>query len=185
MIRKLPNTITIFRITSSASIPLLIATGDEGLRFFGLVLFAIAAITDWLDGMLARQFDAVSNLGRMLDPIADKLLVTGCLLALPVSDNWGWLMFLPALLILFREVFISGLREFMAGKQVVIHVTALAKIKTTLQLVAIGFAIASPLTPAEWHIANITPGLMWTAAILTIMTGWDYFKKAINHDAPA
>ncbi|XDZ66177.1 CDP-diacylglycerol--glycerol-3-phosphate 3-phosphatidyltransferase [Alphaproteobacteria bacterium LSUCC0684] len=185
MIRKLPNTITIFRITSSASIPLLIAAGDEDLRFFGLVLFTIAAITDWLDGMLARQFDAVSNLGRMLDPIADKLLVAGCLLALAVSDNWGWLMFLPALLILFREVFISGLREFMAGKQVVIHVTPLAKIKTTLQLIAIGFAIGSPLTPTEWYIANITVGLMWTASILTMMTGWDYFRKAISHDASA
>ena len=185
MIRKLPNTITIFRITSSAGIPLLIASGDMDLRFAGLVLFAIAAMTDWLDGMLARQFDAVSNLGRMLDPIADKLLVAGCLLALPVTDSWGWLMFLPALMILFREVFISGLREFMAGRQIVIHVTTLAKFKTTVQLIAIGFAIAAPLTPADWHIASLAIALIWAAAILTMMTGWDYFKKAINDDASA
>jgi len=185
MIRQLPNTITIFRITSSAAIPLFIASGDADLRFAGLILFAVAAMTDWLDGMLARQFDAVSNLGRMLDPIADKMLVAGCILALPVSDTWGWLMFLPALIILFREVFISGLREFMAGQQVVIHVTSLAKIKTTLQLVAIGFAIASPLTPAGWQIATITLFLMWAAAILTAITGWDYFRKALYDDASA
>jgi cardiolipin synthase len=185
MIRQLPNTITIFRITSSVAIPLLIASGDADLRFAALLLFAVAAMTDWLDGMLARQFDAVSNLGRMLDPIADKLLVAGCLLALPVSDTWNWLMFLPALIILFREVFVSGLREFMAGKQVVIHVTSLAKIKTTLQLIAIGFAIASPLTPAEWHISGITLALIWVAAILTAITGWDYFRKALDQDDTA
>jgi len=182
MIRQLPNSITIFRITSSAGIPLLIASGSDDLRYAALALFAVAAMTDWLDGMLARQFDAVSNLGRMLDPIADKLLVAGCLLALPIADDWGWMMFLPALMILFREVFISGLREFMAGKNLVIHVTALAKIKTTIQLIALGFAIAAPLTPQGWHIAGITHLLIWLAAILTVITGWDYFRKAINHD---
>ena len=116
----------------------------------------------------------------MLDPIADKL-VSVTLLALATVDGWGWLMFIPAVLILIREVFISGLREFMSTQSFVIHVTTLAKFKTTFQLIALGFAIAEPLTPIEWKIQTVSLILLWIASLMTVITGWDYFKKAMLH----
>ena len=182
MMRNVPNIMTISRILASFAVPFLIMWDHPTVRLAAVVLFAVAAITDWLDGYLARKLEAVSNIGRMLDPIADKLLVAGALLALAATEKWGWMMLVPALMILMREVFISGLREFMANHTMVIHVTFLAKIKTTIQLFAIGFVMSTPLTPASWHIADISLLLMWVAGILTAITGWDYFKKALAHD---
>lgn len=173
---------TVTRIIGSSTVPFLIMAETPALRLIAIVVFIIAAVTDWLDGYLARQLNAVSSLGRMLDPIADKLLVAVTLLALATVDQWGWLMFIPSILILMREVFISGLREFMSGHDFVIHVTRMAKYKTTFQLIALGFAIASPLTPADWQINAITIALLWIAAGMTVITGWDYFKKALSHD---
>lgn len=179
--RNLPNIMTILRIIASTAVPFLISFDGDGFRYLAMALFIIAAATDWLDGYLARQLNAVSSLGRMLDPIADKLLVAGSLLALASFEGWDLLMFTPALFILLREVFISGLREFMANANLVIHVTFLAKIKTTFQLIAIGFAMAIPLTPTHWRIADLAFVLIWIAAVLTVITGWDYFKKAMAH----
>lgn len=181
----LPNVMTVLRIIASTAVPFLIMVDLTGVRFLAVVLFAAAALTDWLDGYLARRMNAVSNLGRMLDPVADKLLVAGSLLALATHEGWGWLMFTPALMILLREVFISGLREFMSAYKLVIHVTFLAKIKTTIQLIAIGFVMSTPLTPLSWRIAEISLALMWVAAVLTVITGWDYLKKALAHDPSA
>ncbi|MCE2517296.1 MAG: CDP-diacylglycerol--glycerol-3-phosphate 3-phosphatidyltransferase [Alphaproteobacteria bacterium] len=183
--RHLPNVMTVLRIIASTAVPFLIMSDLPGLRYLAVGLFAAAALTDWLDGYLARRMNAVSNLGRMLDPVADKLLVAGSLLALAAFENWGWLMFIPALMILLREVFISGLREFMSAYNLVIHVTFLAKIKTPIQLIAIGFVMSTPLTPLSWRIADIALALMWLAAILTAITGWDYLKKALAHDLSA
>jgi len=180
--RNLPNIVTISRILGSAAIPFLIMLDTPLFRIIALVLFILAALTDWLDGFLARQLKAVSSLGRMLDPIADKILVTLTLIALSSADDWGWLMFIPTVFILMREVFISGLREYMSYYHFTIHVTLLAKFKTTVQLIALGFAIASPITPAVWQIQMITIMLMWIAASMTVITGWDYFKKALAHD---
>ena len=173
---------TIARILGSAAVPFLIMADTPLIRLIAVVIFALAAITDWLDGYLARQLNAVSSLGRMLDPIADKLLVAVTLLALASTDDWGWLMFIPAASILIREVFISGLREFMSSFNFVIHVTMMAKFKTTFQLFALGFAIAAPLTPPNWYIETFTIILIWTAALMTVITGWDYFRKALAHD---
>ena len=180
--QNLPNVMTISRILGSAAVPFLIMLDTPIFRLLALAIFIVAALTDWLDGYLARQLNAVSTLGRMLDPIADKILVAVTLLALANVDQWGWIMFIPAILILMREVFISGLREFMSAQEFVIHVTTLAKFKTTFQLIALGFAIATPITPELWQIETITSVLMWIAATMTVITGWDYFKKALAHD---
>ncbi|CAI8442699.1 MAG: CDP-diacylglycerol--glycerol-3-phosphate 3-phosphatidyltransferase [SAR116 cluster bacterium MED-G04] len=182
MIKSLPNAITLFRTAASLIIPLLMLQGDEITRWAALILYALAAGTDWLDGLLARQLDAITTFGRMLDPIADKLLMAGCLFALLAMDNWGWLFFVPALLIILREVLIAGLREFVAGHSIILHVTWLAKFKTTAQLVAVGFAISVPLMPPLWPVEMVTIGLIWLAAFLTVASGWDYFQKALQHD---
>ena len=183
MINSLPNIITIIRMMASLAVPIMIMSSDAELRLAAVIIFASAALTDWLDGYLARQLNAVSTLGRMLDPVADKLLVAGSILALAAADDWGMLLFIPALAILLREVFISGLREFMASENFVIPVTLLAKFKTTFQLIGIGFAMATPLTPPSWQIETITIILLWIAAIMTVITGWDYLSKAIKHDS--
>ncbi|MGC6484759.1 MAG: CDP-diacylglycerol--glycerol-3-phosphate 3-phosphatidyltransferase [Candidatus Puniceispirillales bacterium] len=181
MIKQVPNILTIFRVLASIVVPLLIFFGGEGWRLAALIIFAAASVSDWLDGMIARQLDAISTLGRMLDPIADKLLIAGCLIALMGHDGFGSLLFIPGLMILLREVFVSGLREFMAGK-LVLHVTLMAKFKTTAQLIAIGLAVAIPVVPANWPMTEVTATAFWIAAIMTVWTGWDYFIKALQHD---
>jgi CDP-diacylglycerol--glycerol-3-phosphate 3-phosphatidyltransferase len=180
--RSLPNIMTISRIIGSLTVPFLIVVNTPKMRLLAFILFVMAAFTDWLDGYLARQLNASTSLGRMLDPVADKLLVAGILLALASTDNWGWIMFIPAVLILIREVFVSGLREYMSGLNLTIHVTAMAKYKTTFQLIALGSAIITPITPAFWQITTVTTILIWVAAVMTVMTGWDYLRKALAHD---
>lgn len=180
MIRQVPNILTIFRVLTSFVVPLLIFAGGDHARLAAFILFAAASFSDWLDGVIARRFDAVSTFGRMLDPIADKLLIASCLIALASHDSWGLNLFLPAVLILLREVFVSGLREFMAGK-LVLHVTLLAKFKTTAQLIALGLSIISPLTPPAWGLTTLTVAAFWLAAVLTVWTGWDYFIKSMQH----
>jgi CDP-diacylglycerol--glycerol-3-phosphate 3-phosphatidyltransferase len=176
--QNLPNLITISRIFISVIVPILIMVDDDDLRLLAFILFAIAAVSDWLDGYLARRLDAVSELGRMIDPITDKLLIAGTLLALAATDSWDWLMLIPSVLILLREIFVSGLREFMATYKLTIRVTSLAKIKTVVQFIAIGFALFVPLLHAISDLALI---LMWAAGILTAITGWDYLKKVLAH----
>ena len=180
MMRHLPNILTIFRVLASLVVPLLLFFGGDSWRLMAMVIFTAASISDWLDGMIARQLNAISTLGRMLDPIADKLLIAGCMVALIALDNWSWVLFVPALMILLREVFVSGLREFMAG-QLVLHVTMMAKFKTTAQLIALGLAIVTPLTPQVWMIGEATIAAFWIAAFLTVWTGWDYFTKAMAY----
>ena len=188
MVKTLPNIITLLRTLAALAVPLLLLEGgmllDGGdrLRQAALVLYALAAGTDWLDGLLARRLNATSLFGRMLDPIADKLLLAGCLLALAAAGDFGWAMFVPALLIILREVLVSGLREFVAGHDIVLHVTWLAKFKTTSQLIAVGVAIGAPLAPVEWQAHTAATGLMWLAAILTVASGWGYFRTVFRHD---
>lgn len=183
LVTSLPNILTYGRI---AAVPALVAClflleGDFA-RWSALAVFVIASITDWLDGYLARIWDQQSALGRMLDPIADKLLVGAALIML-VHDKSidGWPIW-AAVIIMSREILVSGLREFLAELNVKVHVTQLAKWKTTAQMVAIGFLIAGPAGD------KIMPGtswigmtLLWLAAILTLFTGYDYLKAAIRH----
>jgi cardiolipin synthase (CMP-forming) len=183
----LPNLLTYGRI---AAVPMVAAClfgvtifeAGLWLRWVALAIFLVAAVTDWLDGWAARAYGEHSALGRMLDPIADKLLVGACLLMLAADTTIrGWSLW-AAVVILCREILVSGLREFLAELRVSVPVSRLAKYKTTLQLVAIGFLLAGPagevILPGTTHI-GLT--LLWTSAVLTLYTGFDYFRAGLHH----
>ena len=179
-----PNILTYLRI---AAVPVIVFLmewpGSASFRWAALIVFCVAAITDYFDGYLARAWGQQTTMGRMLDPIADKLLVAACLLMV-VADGTveGWWV-LAAVIILCREILVSGLREFLVELRVSVPVSRIAKWKTMLQLIAIGFLIAAPVAEA-----TILPGaamiglwLLVAAALLTLYTGIDYFKAGVTH----
>jgi cardiolipin synthase len=183
----LPNLLTYARI---AAVPVVVACmywqaileAGLWLRWVALVIFVAAGITDVLDGYFARMYSQQSSFGRMLDPIADKLLVSSCLLMLAADGTIrGWALW-AAIVILCREILVSGLREYLAELRVSVPVTALAKWKTALQLVAIGFLIAGEAGDLILPITTLI-GLMllWLSALLTLYTGWDYFRAGVRH----
>jgi len=181
---SLPNLITLGRIAAIPVILLLAASGNGALRWLALVLFILAALSDWLDGYLARRSALTSPLGQMLDPIADKLLVAALIVVLAWDRSLSALDLVPAVVILLREVFVAGLREFVGARAGTIKVTALAKWKTTVQLVALAFVLAEPLIPGLSVPSDL---LLWLAAVLTAITGAQYFAGAWPHlkgDAP-
>ena len=183
----LPNILTYGRIVA---IPIVVGCmfwqnilhGGLWLRWVALAFFIAAGISDFLDGYLARAWAQQSSLGRMLDPIADKLLVSSCLLMLAAEDTiQGWSLF-AAIVILCREILVSGLREYLAELRVGVPVTRLAKWKTTLQLVAVGFLIAGKAGDAVLPVVTKTGIiLLWLSALLTIYTGWDYLQAGLHH----
>jgi len=180
---SIPNVLTYARI---AAVPALAACmffleGDTA-RWSAFAMFAAACITDWVDGYLARAWEQQSTLGRMLDPIADKLLV-GAVLIMLVHDKTidGWSIW-AALIIMCREILVSGLREFLAELNVKVLVSKLAKMKTAMQMVALAVLLAGPALDA------VVPGstefgllLLWVAALLTLWTGYDYLKAGVQH----
>jgi len=170
-LRQLPNQLTIARIIAVPVVCLMIVLGWDWLRWLALFVYVLAAITDWLDGFLARRMSMSSDLGKMLDPIADKLLVGALIVTLAWTRDLSALDLIPAIAILFREIFISGLREFMGKRDISVPVTFLAKWKTTVQLVALFFVILQGPWVGVWFIADV---LLWLAAILTVWTGWQY-----------
>jgi cardiolipin synthase (CMP-forming) len=180
MITSLPNLLTLSRI---AVVPLVVASffmeGDWP-RWVACWVFVAAAITDWFDGHLARTRNQVSSFGRVLDPIADKLLVGSTLFMLSSFDRIGVANVLPALIILMREILVSGLREFLAELRVSMPVTRLAKWKTGFQMVALPVLLVGDAGPD--FLATKTIGLvcLWIAAVLTIITGWDYLRAGIR-----
>ena len=180
---NLPNILTYGRI---AAAPLVGATyyipGDWG-PWIAFLIFVTASITDYLDGYLARIWQQQSALGRMLDPIADKLLVAVSILVLAedgMFNGWSWW---AAVIILMREVFVSGLREFLAELRVSVPVTRLAKWKTAMQLVAIAALLIAPALQGAKSGILIDLGLIffWAAAIVTLYTGYDYFRAGLKH----
>lgn len=175
---KLPNWLTYGRIAAIPVIMLLLLSGHPALRWVALILYAAAAITDYFDGYLARKYGTVSPIGRMLDPIADKLLVGALLLVFCFDGSFGVWDLIPATVILMREIFVSGLREFMGTEKIVVPVSKLAKYKTTVQLVALGVVIAEPLIFGMREVSDI---LLWLAAILTAITGWQYWAGVTAH----
>jgi cardiolipin synthase len=156
--------------------------GGLWLRWVALAIFICAGITDYLDGYFARAWKQQTALGRMLDPIADKLLVAACLLMLAVDGTIaGWSLW-AALIILCREILVSGLREFLAELHVSVPVTQLAKWKTVGQMVAVGFLLAG--RAGDLVVPVVTPvglALLWLSALLTLYTGWDYFRAGLKH----
>ena len=193
----LPNLLTLSRILA---VPILVfllwkpAPWDYAITF---VLYCVVGITDYFDGYLARAQGQISKLGQFLDPIADKIMVAAVIIMLmasrradgdaPIIEDFN---VIPALIIMLREIIVSGLREFLASLQISVPVSQLAKWKTTFQLVALGALILGGALPG-WSVwlggieANVphTVGLvtLWAAAILTLVTGWDYLRVGLRH----
>jgi cardiolipin synthase (CMP-forming) len=180
---SLPNLLTVSRILV---IPLVIGSfyvpGDYA-RWFACALFSAAAVTDWLDGHMARRWQQQSEIGRFLDPIADKLLVSATLFMLTTFGRLSAQAVLPALVILCREILVSGLREYLAGLRVGMPVSRLAKWKTVIQMVAIGVLIVGDAGPGFLPVAAVGETLLWIAALLTLVTGYDYLRAGFRHMA--
>jgi cardiolipin synthase len=183
----LPNLLTYARI---AAVPVVVGCMyfqsilgyGLWLRWVALFVFIAAGLTDVLDGYVARTYGQQSVFGRMLDPIADKLLVSSCLLMLAADETIKGFALWAAIIILCREILVSGLREYLAELRVSVPVTALAKWKTFLQLLAVGFCIAGEAGDKILPITTeIGIGLLWFSAILTLYTGWDYFRAGVRH----
>ena len=195
----LPNALTILRIVLVPVFAIAFVLPGDAARIIAFLVFAAASVSDWLDGFAARKLKAGSDFGRMLDPIADKVLIAVALMMLVAEGTFtqvkpngmlSLLKLVPAIVILSREILVSGLREFLAGTRVSVPVTVLAKVKTGAQMVAIGAMI---LTPLANEFAPGIPGtsytyvaylLLWVAAALTVYTGVIYFKNGMAYIKP-
>ena len=185
---SIPNLLTLSRIFA---VPILVfllwkpAPYDYAITF---VLYCVVGITDYFDGYLARAQGQISKLGQFLDPIADKIMVASVIIMLmasrradgdaPIIQDWS---VIPALVIMLREIIVSGLREVLADLKVSLPVSRLAKWKTTFQLVSLGALILGGAIPSQhWiHLVGITA--LWAAAALTLVTGWDYLRVGLRH----
>jgi cardiolipin synthase len=184
----LPNILTLSRIFAVPVLVFLLWKPDPidyGITF---ILYCVVGITDYFDGYLARAQGQISRLGQFLDPIADKIMVAAVIVMLmasrraddapPILQDWA---IIPALVILLREIIVSGLREFLGPLNVSVPVSALAKWKTTLQLVALGALILGGAFPNEPWIHQTGIVALWSAAVLTLLTGWDYLRVGLKH----
>lgn len=214
MTMTIPNMLTILRLLAAPGLAVMFLYFNRPWAdWFALTLFVLAALTDWVDGYLARAWKQETKLGAMLDPIADKAMVVIALMVIVGYSSMSPWLVLPATFILFREVFVSGLREFLGDTAGTLKVTQLAKWKTTLQMVAISVLFsqgvfehylgmsafgmdqamvddimtgrAEDVLGLGWkHAGMVWSGyiglvLLWIAAVLTLITGWDYFRKAL------
>lgn len=179
--QKLPNYLTFMRIlvipgvVASFSFPGMLAA------WIGCGLFIAASVTDYFDGYLARKFKSTSSLGRIFDPIADKLLVAATLLMMAAYDRLGYTGLWPAVVILCREVLVSGLREFLAEIRIGLPVTRLAKWKTGIQMTAIPMLMVADFSPWFCYFGEVGEILIWIAALLTVITGYDYLRAGLKH----
>ncbi|MBB4065529.1 CDP-diacylglycerol--glycerol-3-phosphate 3-phosphatidyltransferase [Gellertiella hungarica] len=186
---NIPNLLTYGRILA---VPLIVLCffiegklqSSDFARWAALVIFVVASITDFFDGYLARIWNQTSNIGRMLDPIADKLLVATCLLLMAADTEKtiaGWSLW-AAIIILCREILVSGLREYLAELKVSVPVTRIAKWKTTVQMLSLAFLLAGPAGDKVLpYTTQFGIFLLWVAALLTIYTGYDYFRAGLKH----
>ncbi|MDF1631751.1 CDP-diacylglycerol--glycerol-3-phosphate 3-phosphatidyltransferase [Mycoplana sp. MJR14] len=184
---SIPNLLTYGRILAVPVIVLCFFVegrlqSSDFARWTALGLFVVASITDFLDGYLARIWKQTSNIGRMLDPIADKLLVASVLLLMAADGTIaGWTIW-AAIIILCREILVSGLREYLAELKVSVPVTRIAKWKTTIQMFAIAFLLAGPAGDKVLpYTTEVGIGLLWIAALITMYTGYDYFRAGLKH----
>jgi CDP-diacylglycerol--glycerol-3-phosphate 3-phosphatidyltransferase/cardiolipin synthase len=182
----LPNILTLSRIfTVPILVGLLWYPGWELGYGLGFALYCLMGITDYFDGYLARAQGAVSRLGQFLDPIADKIMIAAVIVMLVGTRHDAasitGLHLIPALIILLREIAVSGLREFLAGLRVSVPVSQLAKWKTTLQMVAFGALILAGALPHQIWIKQFGLASLWAAAVLTVITGWDYLRVGLKH----
>ena len=186
---SLPNILTYGRVLAVPALVLCFYIEGYTAHWLSFAVFIAATITDFFDGYLARAWKQQSAIGLMLDPIADKLLVSVALMLLVSEQTIGGWSLLAAVVILAREISVSGLREFLAGLRVRVPVTRLAKYKTTLQMVAIGFLLIGPAGDRlfKYYFADfglvtyIGLLLLWVSALITLYTGYDYFREGLRH----
>lgn len=182
MVTHLPNVLTVMRVVLIPVLAALFFVPTPEAAWITAAVFVIAAATDYLDGYLARRWQTTSVFGTLLDPIADKMLVAATLFLLVGFDRLPGVHALAALIILLREILISGLREYLAGMKSAgaLPVSALAKWKTAVQMVALALLIVAPASPA-WLPALLAGTIgIWIAAALTVITGTDYVIKAVR-----
>lgn len=179
--RNLPNYLTFMRILVIPGVVASFSFPGAFAAWVGCGLFMAASITDWFDGYLARKFKSTSSLGRTFDPIADKLLVAATLLMMAAYDRLGYTGLWPAVIILCREVLVSGLREFLAEIKVGLPVTRLAKWKTCIQMMAIPMLMVADYSPWFCYFGEVGEVLIWIAALLTTITGYDYLRAGLKH----
>ena len=184
---SLPNLLTLSRIFAVPILVFLLWRPAPIDYAFTFALYCLVGITDYLDGYLARAWGSISRVGQFLDPIADKIMVVAVVVMLissrkanPVPEIAG-LHIIAALIILLREIIVSGLREYLAGLQVSVPVSALAKWKTTLQLVALGALILGGALPHQPWVHLLGLFCLWVAAALTLVTGYDYLRTGLKH----
>jgi cardiolipin synthase len=186
MLKKIPNILTIGRIIIVPFFVLAFYLPGFYGDLTACVLFVIASFTDFLDGMLARMMSEESKLGELLDPIADKIIVATALILLVMSGTIRHYEVIAAIIILTREILISGLREFLARGRIKLPVTNLAKLKTFLQMVAISLLLTGEtgnkiLNFQDYNAQTIGIILLWLSAFLTLYTGYEYLRKGIDH----
>lgn len=181
MLTSSANKLTLSRIIVIPAILVLLVIPHAWAAWLALVLFGAAGITDGLDGYLARRENQVTRLGQFLDPIADKLLVSAVILLLVYNKQIDGLTVFPAVIILLREVAVSGLREFLAGVRVSVPVSHLAKWKTTIQIFALGFLIVGRYAPTWIPSTTIGDIGLWIAGVITVVTAWDYWRASEKH----
>ncbi|MGV8949219.1 MAG: CDP-diacylglycerol--glycerol-3-phosphate 3-phosphatidyltransferase [Candidatus Paracaedibacter sp.] len=180
-VRTIPNLLTLSRI---ALIPIIMAafyTDNHIGRWVATFAFISACFTDFMDGYVARLWSQTTRFGQFLDPIADKLMVASTLMLLVGFGRIHPVSFLPAIIILCREILVSGLREFLSGLQVRMPVSVLAKWKTAAQMGAISLLLIGDISPFGGAVNLIGEGLLWIAAVLTLMTGYTYLKSSLRH----
>jgi len=185
MLFNLPNLLTLSRIVAIPLVIICLWFDTAWGQWLAMIIFVIAAVTDWFDGYFARRYHQISRLGRFLDPIADKLLVAAALVMLVANGPLHGVHVLAALIILAREILVSGLREFLAELRVGLPVSQLAKWKTAVQMGAIAFLLVGDA--ASPYVTTAGIWLIWIAAGLTLVTGYDYLRTGLRHmaeDAP-
>ena len=188
MLTDIPNVLTLSRIAAIPLLIVLVAINTPAADLAACVIFSVAALTDYFDGRLARSRREQSDLGRMLDPIADKLLVGATLMLLVGQSRLSKFGLYPAIVIMLREILVSGLREYLAGVRVGLPVTRLAKWKTGFQMGALGTLLSGRTSAAILGVgflpvSAIGETMLWIAAALTLITGWDYLTAGLRHAA--
>ncbi len=179
----IPNCLTLFRCLTALVLPLIVIYGGEIGAIVATPLLILAGMTDYFDGFYARKYKVISNFGKILDPIADKLLVIGLIFALGSEHMFEYnYAFIPALIIVLREILISGIRESIAGYDTALEVTFLSKWKTTIQLIACGSFLVWRTNTFSYNVEAlgiISYTLLWVAAIITLITGIQYIMKLV------
>lgn len=182
----LPNVLTLSRIFAVPLLVLLLWPAEQGHEWrtgyaFAFLLYCLMGVTDYFDGYLARAKGTVSKLGIFLDPIADKIMIGAVIVMLVATRDVRGVHIVAGIVILLREIAVSGLREFLAGLQVSVPVSRLAKWKTTAQIVALGALILAGALPEYPFIHAVGLICLWVAALLTLITGWDYLRVGVKH----